>query len=122
MAGTSLLAELFGSALPAETTVTDPKTGNTYTVVDPTKGNPNLKPENTNSYYVGAVWSPGSTDPEHSWWGWANGFSGYINWYQVDQHNVIGYLTAQNVVDLGSSAPGGELLCAKRQRRYYERL
>lgn len=101
------LPELFGSALPAETTVTDPKTGNTYTVVDATKGNPNLKPENTYSYYVGAVWSPGSTDPEHSWWGWANGFSAYINWYQVDQHNVIGYLTAQNVVDLGSNAPSG---------------
>jgi outer membrane receptor protein involved in Fe transport len=75
--------------------------------VDATKGNPNLKPEETYSYYVGAVWSPGSTDPEHSWWGWANGFSAYVNWYQIDQHNVIGYLTAQNIVDLGSSAPAG---------------
>jgi len=67
----------------------------------------NLKPEDTCSYYVGAVSSPGSSDPERSWWGWANGFSAYVNWYQTDQHNVIGYLTAQNVVDLGSSAPAG---------------
>jgi hypothetical protein len=53
------------------------------------------------------VWSPGSSEPEHSWWGWANGFSAYMNWYQIDQHNVIGYLTAQNIVDLGNSAPAG---------------
>jgi iron complex outermembrane receptor protein len=101
------LPELFGSPLPAETSITDPKTGNTYTVVSATKGNPNLKPENTYSYYVGAVWSPGSSEPEHSWWGWTNGFSAYMNWYQIDQHNVIGYLTAQNIVDLGNSAPAG---------------
>jgi hypothetical protein len=69
-----------------------------------------LKPENAYTYYVGAVWSPGSSDPEHSWWGWANGFSAYINWFQIDQHDQFGTLTPQEVVDLGGSAPPGNFV------------
>jgi iron complex outermembrane recepter protein len=101
------LPELFGAPLPAETTITDPKLGSTYTVINSVKGNPGLKPENAYSYYVGAVWSPGSVDPDHSWWGWANGFSAYVDWFQIDKHNVIGTLQPQNIVDLGASAPAG---------------
>jgi len=106
------LAELFGAPLPAEAVVVDPKNPQVgqETVVAPTNGNPRLKPENAYTYYLGAVWSPGSTEPEHSPWGWANGFSVYINWFQVDQHNVIGTLTQQDIVDLGSSAPAGNFV------------
>jgi iron complex outermembrane receptor protein len=103
------LPELFGSPLPGETGIVDPKfpqLGN-LTVLESTKGNPNLKPENAYTYYAGGVWSPGSSDPQHSWWSWANGFSVYFNWFQIDQHNVIGTLQPQNIVDLGSSAPPG---------------
>jgi iron complex outermembrane recepter protein len=95
------LPELFASALPAETGVNDPVTGqNGVTVISETLGNKNLKPEDSYTYYIGGVWNPGSSDPEHSWWGWANGFSAYLNWFQVDQHNVIGTLLPQEIVDL----------------------
>jgi iron complex outermembrane recepter protein len=101
------LVALYTAPQIAETGIVDPKTGQAYTTLEQTTGNPNLKPENAYTYYVGAVWSPGSSDPEHSWWGWANGFSAYINWFQIDQHDQFGTLTAQQVVDLGASAPPG---------------
>jgi iron complex outermembrane recepter protein len=106
------LPELFGSPLPGEAVVIDPKFPQLgfLTVLNSVRGNTNLKPENAYTYYVGGVWSPGSTDPEHSWWGWANGFSAYFNWFQIDQHNVIGTLFPQNIVDLGSSAPPGNFV------------
>jgi hypothetical protein len=54
-------------------------------------------------YYVRGVWTPASTD-ENSWWSWAKGFSAYIDWFQVDQHQVFGTLIPQEVVALGSLA------------------
>ena len=39
-----------------------------------------------------------------------HGFSAYINWFQVDLHNVVGTLGPQNVADLGSSAPAGNVV------------
>ncbi|MBV9875057.1 MAG: TonB-dependent receptor [Verrucomicrobia bacterium] len=108
------LPELFASALPAETGVNDPVTGqNGVTVISETLGNKNLKPEDSYTYYIGGVWNPGSSDPEHSWWGWANGFSAYLNWYQIDQHNVIGTLLPQEIVDLtalGAPPSGSSVL------------
>src|ERR1700756_1700535 len=103
------LTQLFTTPQIAETGIIDPKNpgAGAITVLSLTSGNPNLKPENAYTYYLGAVWSPGSSDPEHSWWGWANGFSAYINWFQIDQHNQFGTLTPQEVVDLGSAAPPG---------------
>jgi outer membrane receptor protein involved in Fe transport len=101
------LADLFGTPIPGETSVNDPKTGQTgVPIVNFVSGNPNLKPETAYSYYVGAVWNPGSTDPDHSWWGWANGFSAYMDWYEITQRNIIGNLTAQDVVNLEASFPG----------------
>src|ERR1700758_4934505 len=32
-------------------------------VLNQTNGNPKLGPENAYTYYIGGVWSPGSTDP-----------------------------------------------------------
>jgi iron complex outermembrane recepter protein len=107
------LPQLYSSAgIPAETTVIDPKNPalGQQTVLNVTSGNPNLKPENAYMYYAGVVWSPGSADPEHSWWGWANGFSAYFNWFQLDQHQIFGTLIPQNVVDLGASAPAGNMV------------
>jgi iron complex outermembrane recepter protein len=103
------LTQLFSTPQIAETGVIDPKnpSAGQITAFSETTGNTHLKPENAYTYYVGAVWSPGSSDPEHSWWGWANGFSAYINWFQIDQHNEFGTLSPQEVVDLGASAPPG---------------
>ncbi len=95
------LSQLFGTPIPGEQTINDPVTGTTgVPIVAFTGGNPHLKPETAYSYYAGAVWNPGSTDPEHSWWGWANGFSAYVDWYEITQHNLIGNIDAQTVVDL----------------------
>jgi iron complex outermembrane receptor protein len=106
------LTALFTSPQIAETTLVDPKNpgAGQETVLNQTTGNPHLKPESAYTYYAGAVWSPGSSDPEHSWWGWANGFSAYINWFQIDQHNEFGTLSAQEVVNLGASAPAGNFV------------
>ncbi len=103
------LTQLFTTPQIAETGIIDPRNpgAGAITVLSLTSGNTHLKPENAYTYYLGAIWSPGSSDPEHSWWGWANGFSAYINWFQIDQHNQFGTLTPQEVVDLGSAAPPG---------------
>jgi outer membrane receptor protein involved in Fe transport len=93
------LADLFGT-IPLERTINDPVTGQTgVPILTFTHGNPHLKPEIAYSYYAGAVWNPGSSDPEHSWWGWANGFSAYTDWYEITQHNLIGNIGAQTAVD-----------------------
>lgn len=52
------------------------------------------------------MWSPGSADPDHSWWGWANGFSAHANWYEINQRNIVGNISAQEAVDLEASFPG----------------
>jgi iron complex outermembrane receptor protein len=100
------LAELFGAPITTQTTVNDPQHGGTpVTVIGITGGNPNLKPENSYSYFAGAVWTPGASDPDQSWWGWANGFSAYIDWYSINVRNRIGQLPAQTIVDI--NLPGG---------------
>jgi iron complex outermembrane receptor protein len=106
------LTQLFVTPQIAETGIIDPRNpgAGAITVLSLTSGNPHLKAENAYTYYLGAVWSPGSSDPEHSWWGWANGFSAYINWFQIDQHNQFGTLTPQEVVDLGNAAPPGNFV------------
>jgi iron complex outermembrane receptor protein len=102
------LSQLFGAALPAEILIVDPKNPQLgeYTTISTTIGNTNVKPENSYGYYVGGVWSPGSADPENSWWKWAKGFSAYINWFQIDVHNLIGTLTPQEIVDMATPPPG----------------
>jgi iron complex outermembrane recepter protein len=108
------LPELFASPLPAEVFINDPVTAQSgVSVINFTFGNRNLKPENAYTYYIGEVWSPGSSDPEHSWWGWANGFTAYFNWFQIDQHNVIGALIPQEIVNLaalGTPFPGTSVI------------
>ena len=100
------LAQLFGASVPAVTGINDPVLGTSYTTFTVTGANPHLKPETSYGYYLGAVWTPGSKDPEHSWWGWANGFSAYVDWYEVSLRNVIGQISPQELVDLASSFPG----------------
>jgi iron complex outermembrane receptor protein len=101
------IADLFGTPIIAETSIVDPKKGNAgYQTVSFTGGNPKLKPETAYSYYVGAVWNPGSSDPEHSWWGWANGFSAYASWFEIYRNNLIATLSPQQLVDTEGAFPG----------------
>jgi iron complex outermembrane recepter protein len=107
------LPQLFtGAGVPAETLLVDPKfpQNGQETVLNTTFGNPKLKPEDAYMYYVRGTWTPGSSDPEHSWWGWLNGFTAFVDWFQLDQHNVFGVLTPQEVVNLGPAAPPGNFV------------
>jgi iron complex outermembrane recepter protein len=98
--------ELFTGPLEAFNFVTDPRNAQTYEVGIIEVGNPRLQPETGYTYYVGAVWSPGSADPEHSPWGWANGFTAYVDWVQITKHSVIATIPAQEVVDNPALFPG----------------
>jgi outer membrane receptor protein involved in Fe transport len=100
------LSQLFGTPIVGIQSINDPVTGTSYQTQSTSGGNPHLKPENSYGYFAGAVWSPGSADPDHSWWGWANGFTAYIDWYQITIRNLIGTPTAQQVVDSANGFPG----------------
>jgi outer membrane receptor protein involved in Fe transport len=99
------LPELFTGNLGAFVFVSDPVTAKTVEVQTLGTGNPNLKPETGYSYYAGAVWTPGAADPEHSWWGWANGFTAYVDWVEISRRNVIAQPTAQLVVNSEATNP-----------------
>jgi iron complex outermembrane receptor protein len=83
----------------------DPQNGNSPT--SPTifvHGNRALKPVPSYGYYADITWTPGAADPEHSWWGWANGFRAYLDWYQIERHADIGQLPSQLVIDANNPA------------------
>ena len=97
------LVALFSAPIAEPAVVNDPLHGGTATpIILLTGGNPHLKPSNSYSYFAGAVWTPGASDPEHSWWGWANGFSAYIDWFSINVRNIIGTLALapQTIVDI----------------------
>lgn len=105
------VTELFGSTLTAFNTFTDPRVppppnGRSYEMELLTSANPHLQPETSYSYYAGAVWTPGSVDPEHSWWGWANGFTAYVDWVEISKHSVINTINPQFVIDNPQLFPG----------------
>jgi iron complex outermembrane recepter protein len=104
------LAELFSANLTAFQGITDPSpppgVNPNYEVQLTSGGNPNLQPETAYSYYAGFVWSPGSADPEHSWWGWANGLSIYADWSEILKRNVIATPPIQFVINNPGLFPG----------------
>ena len=101
------LTELYSGTSFAFDSLVDPKNPSlgeqTYEVR--TAGNPHLKAETSYGYYAGAVWSPGAADPQHSWWGWANGFSAYVEYFQVQKGNTVSLLNAQQLLNQESSFP-----------------
>jgi hypothetical protein len=96
---------LFTGTITGFQFVTDPKTATTSEVQQLGSGNPNLHPETGYSYYGGAVWTPGAADPEHSWWGWLNGFTAYVDWIEISRRNVISEPTPQFVVNNEAANP-----------------
>jgi iron complex outermembrane recepter protein len=95
------LTELYSGTSFAFDDLVDPKNPSlgeqTYEVRQ--SGNPHLKPETSYGYFAQAVWSPGSSDPQHSWWGWANGFSAYIEYFQIQRGNQVSLLNAQQLLN-----------------------
>ena len=105
------VTELFGATISSFLFITDPRVppppnGSAYDVNLLTAGNPKLQPETGYAYYGGVLWSPGSVDPERSWWGWANGFSAYVDWIEITKHNVIAQIPAQFVINNPTQFPG----------------
>jgi iron complex outermembrane recepter protein len=101
------LAQLFSTPLLFQTLVTNPNTGARETVLLQNGSNPHLKPENAYEYYAEVLWTPGAKDPEHSWWGWLNGFTAYVDWFQVELRQIIGTVPDQSIVDNPGAFPGG---------------
>jgi outer membrane receptor protein involved in Fe transport len=104
------LSQLFTTPLEFQTVVTNPVLGDRETVLLANGGNPNLKPETAYEYYAEILWTPGAKDPEHSWWGWLNGFTAYVDWFQVEIRNLINTVPTQSVVNAPGSFPGAAVI------------
>jgi iron complex outermembrane recepter protein len=104
------LPELFSANLTGFLAIVDPSpppgVSPSYDVQVTSGGNPHLKPETAYSYYAGFVWSPGSYDPDHSWWGWANGLNVYVDWSEILKRNVINTPPTQFVINNPGLFPG----------------
>jgi outer membrane receptor protein involved in Fe transport len=100
------LSQLFATPPEFQALVTNPVLGDRETILLVNPGNPNLKPETAYEYYAEILWTPGAKDPEHSWWGWLNGFTAYVDWFQVELRNVINTLPTQTVVNNPTAFPG----------------
>jgi iron complex outermembrane receptor protein len=102
------LTELFSGTSYSFQNLVDPKNPSlgeaSYEVR--TSGNPQLKAETSYGYFASAVWSPGSNDPQRSWWGWANGFSAYVEYFQIQKGNQISLLNAQQLLNQENLFPG----------------
>ncbi len=99
------LPELFSGTITGFQFISDPKLGTSYQVQQLQSGNPHLHPETGYSYYAGAVWTPGAADPEHSWWGWLNGFTAYVDWIEISRRNVIQPPSIQFIVNNEATNP-----------------
>jgi iron complex outermembrane receptor protein len=104
------LSQLFTTPLEFQALVTNPNTGNRETILLANGGNPKLRPENAYEYYAEVLWTPGAKDPEHSWWGWLNGFTAYVDWFQVELRQIIGTVPTQTVVNNPSAFAGTSVL------------
>jgi iron complex outermembrane recepter protein len=100
------LSQLFTTPLEFQALVTNPNTGKRETILLANGGNPKLRPENAYEYYAEVLWTPGAKDPEHSWWGWLNGFTAYVDWFQVELRQIIGTVPTQTVVNSPGAFPG----------------
>jgi outer membrane receptor protein involved in Fe transport len=104
------LSQLFTTPLEFQTVLTNPVLHERETVLLANGGNPSLKSETAYEYYAELLWTPGAKDPEHSWWGWLNGFTAYVDWFQVELRNLIGTVPDQTVVNNPSAFPGTAVL------------
>jgi iron complex outermembrane recepter protein len=104
------LPELFTARNTTFTFITDPTPPPGFPafheVQNITSGNPNLKPETSYAYYAGLIWTPGHSDPEHSWWEWADGLMIYGDWTEILKRNVISMVDPQFVVNNPQLFPG----------------
>ena len=90
------LSELYTQYLLTFGTVTDPTSGKQVQISEPSQGNPNLKPEISDTTTGGLIYQPS----------WLKGFSSSVDVFNIDVKGVVGTLTAQQIVNdcaLGSA-------------------
>lgn len=90
------LADLFQAPGQVASSVRDPVTNETQTLVTPTVGNPNLTPEKGDTTTVGLVWSPRSV----------SGLRASVDYYDIKIDDTITSLTAQAILDRCYSTQG----------------
>jgi outer membrane receptor protein involved in Fe transport len=84
-------------------TVLDPMFNNArVSTTSRTGGNPNVNPEQADTWTTGFIWQPSSIPL-------LDGFSSSVDWYYVDLNDAIGQLGFQNIVD--SCWDGATELC-----------
>jgi iron complex outermembrane receptor protein len=83
------LPQLFSGQITAFDTVVNPRTGETGDVQITTGGDPALQPETSYSYFAGTIIEPP----------FIKGLSIEVDWYHIDQRNLIAQPTSQDVID-----------------------
>lgn len=85
------LFELFAGPVNAfQPGLTDPFTHQTNIIaITRTQGNPDLQPEKASTWTIGAVYTPG----------WLPGFSGSVDYYDIDIRGALSATTSQGTLD-----------------------
>jgi iron complex outermembrane recepter protein len=104
------ISQLFTNPLVYQTVVTDPILKERYRVTLYRPGNADLKPQTSYGYYVEMLWSPDSKNDDNSFWHWAHGFTAYIDWWQIQMRNRIGFITPQYIASSPESFPGNRVI------------
>ncbi len=109
------LSELFSTPLQFQASVTDPNfpagdPRHSYSTLLVQGSNPKLKPQQAYSYYLEALWVPDSRNDPSLWYHFLHGFTGYIDWFQIELRNQIGAIPFQFVVNAPSGFPGNDIV------------
>ncbi|MGH8445841.1 MAG: TonB-dependent receptor plug domain-containing protein [Solimonas sp.] len=91
------IAELFAGSAQGQLAVVDPQNNNTTTmVITNSLGNPNLDPEEADTFTGGFIYQPS----------WLPGFTASVDYYNIDLQGVIDTLSAQQTVDQCQAGSG----------------
>ncbi|MBL8268642.1 TonB-dependent receptor domain-containing protein, partial [Steroidobacter sp.] len=78
-------------------TIVDPRRGNALTDIHPIRGgNPDIEPQGSKNWNLGLVFEPAAV----------SGLRASLEWFKLEQDNVIVTPTVQQMVDLESQFPG----------------
>src|SRR5690606_3639236 len=83
--------------------ITDPLDNTSYTITALSGGNPNLRPEEADTFTAGFVFTPEFAD-------WIDGFQLAADYYEIDVEGRVGALGAQRIIE--DCYAGDQSLCA----------
>src|SRR5690606_7313963 len=82
--------------------IVDPVDGTSYTITALSGGNPNLRPEEADTFTAGFVYTPTFAD-------WIDGFQLAADYYEIDVEGRVGSLGAQRIIE--ECMAGDQSLC-----------